>query len=692
MAVHLPLSEQSQKEAREIMSAGKNLLKPATGDLITTPTQDIVLGIYYLTQMNDEGAPRKSINNIEEGFAAYEFGFLTLREPINFKGMETTFGRVILNETLKGLLPYQNEAITKKKLSKIVENIFDEHGVEETRIILDEIKLLGFEMATRSGITWSMSDLVAPKNKPEIIKKSEEQELIVHDQFEQGLLTSFERRARVIGIWEKTKNDVAKLVSTSLGPNNPIFQIVDSGSRGSWSQPIQMMGMKGLVQNPKGEIIELPVKSSLKDGLSVLEYFISTHGARKGTTDTALKTAQAGYLTRRLVDVAQDLIIREEDCRAKEGIEIFRVDGKDFNQSLASRLFSRTALEDIKIGKKIIVRGGETIGKVAAEALDSSKLETVIVRSPVTCRTLYGICAKCYGYDLGNNQPIKMGVAVGVVAAQSIGEPGTQLTMRTFHHGGVSGADITHGLPRIEEIFEARPPKGKAVLTMVDGVVEKIEERGSVKVVHVASGTKSKKVNEFLVPRSVLLFVKTGDKIKRGDQISEGHMDIKELLSISSKSEVQRYVINEVQKIYLSEGAAINNKHIEMIVRQMFARVKIKDAGDAADLVMGEIVEKDKVVEVNKDLRRQGLKTVKMEELLLGITRVALSADSFLSAASFQDTSRVLVKAAIESRIDKLRGLKENVIIGRLIPTVGLGTSDAADSEPEEPEGVAEDA
>jgi len=482
------------------------------------------------------------------------------------------------------------------------------------------------------------------------------------------LLTPTERRSRIISVWERAKEDLAKIVTGLLSKDNPIYQIVDSKSRGSWSQPIMMMGMKGLVQNPKGETIELPIKSSLKEGLSVLEYFIATHGARKGTTDTALKTAQAGYLTRRLVDVSQDLTIREEDCRAKEGLEILRSDGKEFNNSFAAKLFSRTALNEVKIGNKIVVRANEIIDRTAAEEIDASKIDVVVVRSPITCKTLYGVCAKCYGYDLSNNEEVKIGTAVGVIAAQSIGEPGTQLTMRTFHQGGVAGADITHGLPRVEEIFETRAPKGRAILAPFDGTIDKIEERGTLKVVRFIAENKKAKAQEISVSRGTVLFAKAGDKVQKGDRLSEGNLDIHELFEHKGTAETGRYIVNEVQRIYLSEGVAPNNKHVEMIVKQMFSRVKITDGGDADDFVMGEIVEKSKFLDVNKELKKEGKKPAKAEEVLLGITRISLSAESWLSAASFQDTSRVLVKAAIEGKIDKLRGLKENVIIGRLIP------------------------
>ena len=668
MAVHLPLSDAAQKEATEIMAAGRGLLKPATGELIAAPTKDMVLGVYYLTRPSQKGNAAKPMIGIEEGLLAYENNVITLHSPIRVGGIDTTLGRLIFNEALAGTVDFVNETMTSKKIKKIIEKILDVHGLDKAREILDNVKLLGFEMATVSGITWAMSDLVIPVQKTEIIAKADGEVERIQQQYNEGLLTAPERKARVISVWDKAKADLAKLVSGVLSPDNSIYQMVDSGSRGSWSQPIQMMGMKGLVQNPKGETIELPVRSSLKEGLSVLEYFISTHGARKGTTDTALKTAQAGYLTRRLVDVAQDLTVREEDCRSKEGIDILREDGKEFNQNFSSKLFSRTALEDVRIGHKVIVRAGEIIDKAAAEIIEQSKLDVVKVRSPITCRTLYGICATCYGYDLGNNQRVRMGTAAGVLAAQSIGEPGTQLTMRTFHAGGVAGADITHGLPRVEEIFEMRSPKGKAVLAPFDGIVEKIEDRGSQKVLRLISENKKAKAQEIAVPRGTVLYLKAGDKIHKGDLLSEGNMDIHELYEHKGSLEVARYVVNEVQKIYLSEGASINNKHIEMIVRQMFSRVKISEAGDAPDFVMGEIVEKSKFLEVNRGIKKQGGRPAKSDEVLLGITRIALSSESFLSAASFQDTARVLVKAAIEAKIDKLRGLKENVIIGRLIP------------------------
>jgi DNA-directed RNA polymerase subunit beta' len=693
MAVHVPLSAEAQREACDIMAAGKNLLKPATGDLIATPTQDFVLGIYYLTQLDPAAAGAgKAFASFDEAQLAHDTGVLSLHAPVRIGDRTTTLGRTIFNQALGGATEFVDEVLNKKKLTKIIERLIDEHGVERGGEILDNLKLLGFEMATRSGITWAIADLVIPPQKQEIMRAAEAEVEKIRDQFNHGFLTDAERKARVISIWGKVKGDIGKLVTTTLAPGNSIYQIIDSGSRGSWAQPIQMMGMKGLVANPKNETLELPVKASFKEGLSVLEYFISTTGARKGTTDTALKTAQAGYLTRRLVDVAQDITICEEDCRAKEGLVLHRADGKEFGQTFASRLFSRTAFDDVRVNRKIVVRAGEIIGKEAAEQIDKSDLASVTVRSPLTCRTLYGLCRACYGFDLGVNAPVAIGSAVGVVAAQSIGEPGTQLTMRTFHVGGVAGLDITQGLPRVEELFEVRPPKGRAILAGADGTVLKIEERGTLKVLvlkvtgerAVKSGRAKKarqvKEIEYSVSRSAMLYVRVGDKVKAGDQLSEGHVDVRELLEFKGTTEVARHIINEIQKIYMAEGAAINNKHIEVIVRQMFSRVKIRDAGNAPDFVMGEIIEKSKFLEVNRGLKRAGRTPAKAEQLLLGITRVALSTESFLSAASFQDTARVLVKAAIEGKIDPLRGLKENVIIGRLIPIGGRGAA-AEDEE-----------
>jgi DNA-directed RNA polymerase subunit beta' len=681
MAVHLPLSDEAQKEANLIMLSSRNLLKPATGDPIVVPTQDIVLGCYYLTKIRSNAlGTGKIFASNEEALMAYEHGVVAVNALVRIGKLETSVGRLIFNETLPAGFEFVNKALDKKSLSKIVAQMINQYGIEKSAAHLDAIKKIGFEYATRAGITWSMSDLSTPKEKEEIIKKADEEVALVRQQFEEGLLTDSERRSRVIGIWEKVKNTIAKLVPATLKEDNPVYAIIDSGSRGSWAQPVQMMGMKGLVQNPKNEPIELPIKSSLKDGFSVLEYFISTHGARKGSTDTALKTASAGYLTRRLVDVCQDLLVKEKDCRTVESIELLRADGAAFGQSFASQLFSRTAAENIKVDGKIVVKAGEIINREMAELIDRSNVEAVKLRSPITCKTLYGICSKCYGYDLGRNQLAEVGFVAGIVAAQSIGEPGTQLTMRTFHIGGIAGADITHGLPRIEEVFEARAPKGRAFLVEEDGVVTDIEEKGLLKIVRVKSVGKNKKekVFEYAIPRTVTLFIKVGDAVKRGDQICEGNLDLKELFSLRGSRAVERYVINEVQKIYFNEGASINNKHIEIIVRQMFSRVRIKDPGDT-EFIAGDIVEKSRFLEMNRQAKKAGKQPAKAVQLLMGITKVALSTESFLSAASFQETARSLINAASEGRVDRLRGLKENVIIGRLIP-VSLGPVEAGEA------------
>ena len=678
MAVHLPLSDEAQKEASEIMLSSRNLLKPATGDPIVYPTNDIVLGIYYMTKLkNDARGAGMYFSDSEEALIAHENNEVdinaTIFVRINGEKTETSCGRIIFNGVLPKDFEFVNKMLRKKDIIELVGKIIHKYSNEESSEYLNEMKKLGFEHATCSGITWSMADLTPPKEKAGIMVKAEDEVAKIRGQYEDGLLTDSERRARVISVWEKTKEQLGKLVPQAMHEHNPIYSIIDSGSRGSWAQPIQMVGMKGLVANPKNETIELPIKASYKEGLSVLEFFINTHSARKGTTDTALKTASAGYLTRRLVDVSQDLVIREEDCRTKEGVEINRADGLEFGLAFKDQLFSRTVLEDVKADGKTLIKAGEIIDKEMANLIQESAAETVKVRSPITCKTLYGICSACYGYDLGNNHPVKLGAAVGIIAAQSIGEPGTQLTMRTFHTGGVAGADITHGLPRVEEIFELRPPKGRAFLAEDDGVIDGIEDKGLLKVIRLKAiaKTKKEKIYEYLIPRFSVVFVKPGDAVKKGDQLSEGAIDLKDLFLFRGSRAVEKYVIREVLKIYVSEGASINNKHIEIIVRQMFSRIKIKESG-GTDFVRGEIVEKSRFLEMNREMKKAGKQPAKAQQMIRGITKVALSTQSFLSAASFQETARVLISAASEGKVDVLRGLKENVIIGRIIP-VGTG-------------------
>ena len=678
MAVHLPLSDEAQNEAEELMLASRNILKPADGAPVASPSLDIVLGCYYLTSIVDtaQGAG-KSFSSVNEAKLAYETAYVAINAPVKVlmsKGemVDTSVGRIIFNTALPANFGFVNKVMNKKELQKVVSAVTAEYGIDNTWTILDAIKTLGFKYATLSATTWAMSDLIIPKDKKMIITQAEKEVAVVEQQYEEGFLTDDERRERVIDIWTATMDKISKVTPLALkesGPENSAYSIIESGARGTWASAMQMIGMKGLVQNPQGDIIELPVKSSFKEGLSVLEFFINSHGARKGLTDTALKTAEAGYLTRKLVDVSQNLIIREDDCKTTEGATLYRADGDEYGYAFGTRCFSRTVLEDVKVGNKIIVRAGESITREAAEAINNEpKIEAIKVRSPLRCKTLYGVCSKCYGYDLGRGEMIKTGEAVGVIAAQSIGEPGTQLTLRTFHKGGIAGVDITHGLPRVQEIFECRLPKGKAILAEEDGTIEDIEDKDALKVIHlkIMKGKKVKVV-EYLVPRSIQLFVKVGDVVEKGTQLSEGSLDLKELFEYQGIEAVERYAVNEIQRIYVPEGNTINDKHIEIIVKQMFSRVMIKEGGET-DFVTGEVVEKSRFLEINREMRKAGKAPAKAKQLLLGIARVSLSTESFLSSASFQETNRVLVAAATEGKEDRLLGLKENVIIGKLIP------------------------
>lgn len=678
MAVHLPLTDEAQKESEFLMLSSRNILKPASGDPIPGPWNDIVLGVFYLTEADPEAkGSGKVFGSKEEAVLAYDSDVVDLRAVIKInKDLETTCGRIIFNRVLPEEIGYVNDPINKKAMNQLFARILNECGLEKGKAALDAIQELGFEYATKSGITWGMSDLVVPEEKKGIIEAANARVATIDEQYESGLLTESERKSRVIEIWDNVKTEIEKVAKAALPKSSPVSTIIASGARGSWEQVNQMMGMRGLVKNPQGEIIDLPVTSCYKEGFSPLEYFISVHGNRKGLVDTALKTAEAGYLTRRMIDVSQSLVIKEEDCHTKEGIEIRRAEGLEFGHKFSDRLFSRTSSEEIKSKGKILVKANEIIAIEAAKAIEADPaIEVVKVRSPMTCKTLYGICAKCYGYDLGHNEPIKLGEAVGVIAAQSIGEPGTQLTLRTTHSGGVARADITSGLPRIEELFEVRVPKGKALLSEYDGVIDKVEDKGNLRSVFVKvnkkAGAKKDKIVEYQMPRNILLLIESGQVVSKGDALSEGSIDLKELYVYKGKEEVYRYLIREAQKIYVSEGAAINNKHLEVVLRQMFSRVRISDPGQS-QFVIGEVIDKSRFFEVNRDLKKAGKEPARAEELLLGIDKVALSAEGFLSAASFQETARVLVSAASEGKEDPLVGLKENVIIGRLLP---IGTS-----------------
>jgi DNA-directed RNA polymerase subunit beta' len=695
MAVHLPLSERAQKESREIMLSSVNLYKPATGEAIIIPTQDIVLGCYFMTRILDglkgEG---KIFANPDEAILAYQSRIIDLQAKIKLAKdnglIETSAGRLIFNSVLPQGVGFVNREMNGKQLRLLTEEIINKGGTERAQEYLDKIKKLGFDYATKSGISWGMDDLHIPQGKKSIIEEASKEVDGIRKQYQEGLLTKAERRARSIEVWAKTKNKISDLVPAALAKNGPVDIIFSSGARGSWSQAAQLVGMKGLVINPASEVIELPVVSSFKEGFNVLEYFISTHGGRKGLADTALKTASAGYLTRRLVDVAQDLIIKEEDCHDKDGIHIYKRDLDEIGISFAERIVGRVSLENIihPKTKKVILKKNELIDKPKAEEIQALGIEKLLVRSPISCKSRFGICKMCYGYDLGKNKLIEVGETVGIVAAQAIGEPGTQLTLRTFHTGGIAGgADITQGLPRVEEIFEARVPRGKAAISELKGEVVSIKEKSGQKIIRIEGWIESKEkksgrrkaAKEYIVPPQTGIWVQKGDSVERGQQICEGPVDSKEMFKLAGQEAVQRYIIREVQKIYSTQGGGLSDKHIEVIIRQMFSRVRIKDGGDT-ELLPGAIIEKDIFLEENDKARKADKKPAIGQLMILGITKVALSTESFLSAASFQETVRILIKAASEGRIDKLRGLKENVILGKLIPA-GTGLKQRAEEK-----------
>lgn len=680
MAVHVPLTEEAQREAAEIIASTKNLLKPGSGEAIAVPTQDMVLGCYWLTHI-EEGARGvgKTFASKNEAVLAYDMGLADLRAKIiihvpNKEIIETTVGRIIFNMAIPNDFGFINEQLGKKSLTKLIGKLLRRYGQAALPPILDKIKSIGFDFVTRSGISWGMADLRVPAEKSDLIKSAEQEIDVIEEQYQSGLLTEEERYQKVVEVWSGVKQKVWAMVPKTLDPEGSVYAMVSAAARGSWDSVSQMSGMKGPVRNPLGRIIEVPVLSSYKEGLSVLEYFISTHGARKGTADTALKTAVAGYLTRRLVDVSQDVVVTESDCATDKGIEVKREDAEMYGVHFSQRFFGRTLAEDLlnPETKKVLFKKGHLLTVEDAESIESiASIQTAFVRSPITCETHRGICQTCYGYDLGSNTPIKLGEAVGIVAAQAIGEPGTQLTMRTFHLGGAAGAegDITLGLPRVEEIFEARTPRNKAMISEIEGAVIDIKEKDREKEVQIVGKDKKggEEKREYTIPFGRMLVVKKGSKVNYGDPLSDGPIDISELYNVAGRECVQAYILNEVSKVYTLQGATINNKHIEVIVRQMFSRIRIKDAGDTR-LAIGDIVEKTAFKEENEKAKKEGKTVAKGVEVLMGITKVALTTTSFLSAASFMETARVLIKASLEAREDKLLGLKENVIIGNLIP------------------------
>ncbi|OGN01176.1 MAG: DNA-directed RNA polymerase subunit beta' [Candidatus Yanofskybacteria bacterium RIFCSPHIGHO2_02_FULL_41_29] len=681
MAVHLPLTDEAQKEARELMLASHGILKPATGDPVAIPSHDISFGCYYLTTILDGARGEgKIFSSRYEVLLAYENDVVNLRAKIKVPNpdaesgsrrelIETSAGRIIFNKALPEGYKFINRSLTKPDLKKLEADIWDECGEETTIEFLDKIKDVGFYYATVSGVSWGMDDLRLPADKHKII---DEADIMIEENkrlYEDGLLTEYERKSKAIEIWNQAKTKLSSLVRKQFGPNDPVFMIVDSKSRGSWSAPEQMMGMRGIFANPSGELIELPVKDSFKEGLAPLEYFISTHGARKGLVDTALRTATAGYLTRRLVDVAQDVVVTEEDCKDKEGYTLYAEDGKFSGETLGRRTRGRIVVEDLKDDEgNMVVKKGKVIEKEASHRIDELKIESIKIRSLIKCKTLRGVCRLCYGNDLSKNKLVELGEAVGIVTAQAIGEPGTQLTMRTFHTGGVAGgADITMGLPRVEEIFETRPPQFKALIADMDGKVKLVEEKSKNKIITIISSETGEE-REYLISPNLVVSVSAGDMVTRGQQLSEGHVDLKELFQTTNNIDVvARYIIREVQSIYFPTGDSINDKHVELITRQMFSRVKVVDSGDT-DLLIGDIIEKRRLIEENEKAKNNKKIEAQAEQLIMGISKVALSTDSFLSAASFQETAKILIESATIGKEDNMVGLKENVIIGRLIP------------------------
>ncbi len=763
MAVHVPLTKEANKEAAELMLSSKNLLKPATGEPIVAPSQDIVWGAYYITHENQDLKDKpdnelKYFLNTEEAQLAYQNKIINLHQPIlvyiNKERVRTTVGRVIFNLVLPEKLRFVNQVIGKGKLKDLIRDCLRQYNREETVKFIDDMKNKSLDFITKSGLSWGFGDLPELSEKDRLIEKAIQQVEMIQTQYDEGLLTDSERYSKVIEEWSNTKDEISEVCKESLQDNLPVYSMIDSGARGSWAQPVQILGMKGLVISPSGAIIELPVKGNFKKGFGVLEYFISTHGVRKGLSDTALRTANAGYLTRRLVDVSQDVIITADDCGEKAGVEINKIETEKAGEDFYDKIQGRYLVKDLKDkNKKIILKKNEVIDQKMIEELKEKEIDSVFVRSSLSCLLHKGICAKCYGWDLSYNKPVKLGATVGVIAAQSIGEPGTQLTMRTFHSGGVAGHDdITQGLPRVEEIFEARSPKKKAIMADVDAKVkiefaqktikdskgkdilvdnpqEKIlslsykgqaqekyyfsEKINEVKLATGATAKDKKKIElkvlakdgdkvnkgsdlfkigtevvkaksagqvsisekfvsilknvtktkEFSIYKGTMLMVKDGQEVKKGDQLTEGSLDLRELYRLRGRLATQKYIISEIQYVYSSQGQPLNDKHVEIIARQLFSRYLITESGDS-QLLPGETVEEEVLSQANSLIE----KPAKADRLLLGITKASLSTDSFLSAASFQETSRVLIDAAVNGKVDFLEGLKENVIIGCLIP------------------------
>ncbi len=732
MAVHVPLSKQAQREAKALIQSSKNLLKPTHGEPIVTPTQDMVLGCYFLTKMTTgKKGEGMTFSDLDEAIMANRLGYVhiqaAIKAKINDEIIETTIGRMIFNSYIPGDMPYVNETLKKGSLSTIISDVYNKFGNDITAKFADEIKRLGFKFATKSGLSIAASDILIPKEKSNIIDKSSEIVKQITNHYQQGLMTDEERYNHTIQVWSKAKSDITAEMIKNIDDENHIHYMINSGARGNWGQITQMCGIKGLVANPAGKTIELPIKSNLKEGFTILEYFIATHGGRKGKSDTALKTAEAGYLTRRLVDAVQDIIVKEYDCETDKAHNITREESEQIGENFEKRIYGRVVTKDVVDAKtgEILVKKDTEIGKAELKNITDGNVEEVYARSVMTCETPNGICVKCYGKDLGTNDTVDIGTAVGIIAAQSIGEPGTQLTMRTFHMGGVAeGKDITQGLTRVEELFEARTPKSPAILSEIDGKV-KISQKSKNTTVSViseepiitqyplgafmkaevkkgdkikekqvlAKSTKQKNlvkaetegkvlnvkddmievISEGLVekvyniPQGKTILVKNNEKVTKGKALTSGHFNLRQLMQLTDIYNLQKYIMQEVQSIYASQGQNINDKHIEIIARQMLSKSRILDSGDT-NMLPGEIIDTIELEKINAELRKKKKHPADAERLLLGLTRISLYTDSWLSAASFQETIRVLVEASTTKRIDNLEGLKENVIIGKLIP------------------------
>jgi DNA-directed RNA polymerase subunit beta' len=759
MAVHVPLSRAAVKEAREMMLSHHNILLPSSGEATVSPTLDMVLGCYYLTTIKQQQENGKVFGSFEEAKLAYEFGVVDLREEVEVRDkdtgekLKTSIGRIMFNEVLPQELGYFNRVIDKSTLKQIATRCCKLLPDEETGKVLDNIKRLGFHYASKSGITIAMNDIEVPANKPQMLIETEARIATIESQYDRGLITEDERYNQVVDIWTETTNDITTTIQNNLDRYGGVYMMATSGAKGNISQIRQMAGMRGLMTDPAGKIIEFPIKSSLREGHSILEYFISTHGARKGLADTALRTSDSGYLTRRLIDVAQDVITSEDDCGTIEGVWISEPKEKGILPPLAERTIGRLAATDIVHPEtgEVIVPQNEEIDEKRIEEIIGAGLTSVHVRSPLICESRRGTCRNCYGRDLARGKLVEPDVAVGIIAAESIGEPGTQLTLRTFHTGGVVGLDITSGLPRVEELFEARTPRGQAIISEIDGTAEVVqnEEGRKIKIIseeiyhdeytlpagwHATikngqtvdigtvlaeptpkKGTKAKappdteteailarfageakvkkkqlvisyvekEEREYPVPSTASIWVQTDDQIKAGQQLTDGSINPHDILRILGKEAVQQYLVDEVQKVYRSQGVNINDKHLEVVVHQMLTKVRIDSAGDT-DLVPDELVDKFTYEDTNAKILAEGGEPATAHTVLLGITRASLSTDSWLAAASFQETTRILTEAAANGRVDKLVGLKENVIIGKLIPARYLKEEEVAELMPGE--------